>query len=430
MEQKKDMENDISSSKKKKLLVAGIIAVLVAVISFVLIMTGVLPIAGLSQGKQDTIKTENSQQTDETENSKEPEEEEILIADTARVYDIYDLTEAFVDGVEKASYKNLGILETDTNVAIKLRVTVTYTNAEYIFGIAKEKTDHPWTKTGYMIQFCPEKKTIEIKTNKSKTVAKLTDLIISNEYILEYGVVDMRNEAGEVVARKVYVKLNDAEVLSYLDKDLEHPIGTYAPVYAGAGTSLIFNSCVYEFKGKEPLVHDIKTLFGGVSAKELNPGFNYLGELSQSTNVAVRAKVYIHNYHESQGFVEKVHSNGFKIGLSRVADKSFWSEPYSGYQVWIRPKWSDIGYGFDSWGCARRDYEAPQEFVLEVGTYDVDMLKNGHVLKKNYARKVYVKVDGKEIMSWLDYDDTRLFGKHVVFYAEGQVKMTFMSASN
>lgn len=428
-----ESEKDIPTRKKKKLLVAGIVlsaVVVFAAVFFALIWIGIIPIAGLSQEQQGMNQTENSEDADSTDEAEESEDETDLTADEVKVYDLYDLTETFSNGLDTASYKNLGILETETNVAIKLRVTVNYTNAEYIFGIAKEETEHPWTKSGYFIEVCPEKKTIEIKTGKTTTVAKLTDLVISDEYVIEYGVVNMRDETNEVAARKVYVKMDGAEVLSYLDKDLDRAIGTYAPIYAGAGSSLIFQTCAYEFKGEAPLVQDIKTILGGVSAKELNPGLSYLGELVQGTNVAVRARVYIQNYHVAQGFVTNIHSTGFKIGFSRVNKEGFWREPGSGYQIWVRPQWVDIGCDIETTGCARRDYEVPQDFVLEVGSYDIDLWKNGELIQENYARKVYVKVDGEEILSWLDYEENRLFGQHVLFYAEGQVKITLISAGD
>lgn len=72
---------------------------------------------------------------------------------------------------------------------------------------------------------------------------------------------------------------------------------------------------------------------------------------------------------------------------------------------------------------------ATEEFLLEVGTYDIEVHKNG-VKVEDYGRMVYVKIDGVEVATWLDKNMDRTLGKNAIIYTSENLSVRLQSLTS
>lgn len=349
---------------------------------------------------------------------------EDLNADNIKVYDLYELTDVSeIEIPQNANYNLLDLMQS-TNVGLKMHVKKTNYEKdqdEMTFGLSKTVANNLWVDSGYQIMMNPNMGRIVIKSGVETVVAQTLCDDIKGAFDLEYGVVNMRDQNGELRGRKVYVKVNDVEVLSWLDENLEYELGRYVPAWVSEGHVVVVQSITtsgYSLANKTPVVQDISELNGGlgyIDTKEAQCVF--VGEAKQATNIGLRTKVKMNSSFEAPAEL--------KVAFSKKSTDTIWDVEKSGYFVTIRPDQILIGSETDTINTIV-GYNLPEEFVLEIGTYDVEVHKDGQK-EDDYGRKVYVKIDGVEVAQWLDKDTERVLGKNALVYASDSVSARLQS---
>lgn len=363
-------------------------------------------------------------------------EEETLYEDSTHIYDLYDLNGVSKITVPKDSYYNLTDLKAKTNVGVKLHIQDMKNKddvEDVTFGLSKAVANNVWVDSGYQIKISPSMGRILILTEAEKIVATTFSEEVKTDFDMEIAVVNMKDKDGKLKARKVYVKINDNEVASYLDYNLERELGTYMPVYATKNINVVLESCTkkgYVLVNKTPNVLDISKLNSGLKNVETKAdACTHIGTATDSTNVAIRTKV---KFNKSFSKYEEGRYDEVKFAFSKDSKETIWDENGTGYQVWLRPGQIFIGYDMDSYGTVV-SYNLPKEFVLEIGTYDVQVrVQDGKKDKfvRNYGRMVYVKVDGQEVASWLDTNLKRKFGKEALVWHSTSTDITLTSLTS
>ncbi len=354
-------------------------------------------------------------------------ESEVLSQEAMTVYDLYELTGVSEVQITPDAYFNLTDLKKITNVGLKLHVPKTnYTKDtdEVAFGFSKAVANNLWVASGYQVKINPQMGRILILEGVDTVVAQTNIADVQDAFDLEFGVANMVNQEGELRARKVYVKVNDVEVLSWLDENLERELGTYVPAFATARHDVKVQSIThagYELVYKTPVIQDISELNGGLAYTDSKETQCVLiGEAKHSTNVALRTKVKL----------DEVFAAGedLKLAFSKTSTNNIWEAEESGWFVWLREGQVLIGSDMETVNTIVR-HPFTDEFLLEVGTYDIEVHKAGEKIE-DYGRMVYVKIDGVEVATWLDKNMDRTLGKNAIIYTSENISVRLQSLTS
>lgn len=361
-------------------------------------------------------------------------QEEPLSEAVKTIYDLFDLVGVSTVTVTNDSGFNLTNLKQKTNVGLKATVQSEFldSNQCYTIGVSKKVANFLYDESGYQIKIFPLLGRIDLLVGVETVVATVNSIeAIKSDYELEYGLVDMYDNSSALVGRKLYVKVNDVDVISYLDSDLTRELGTYAPVYAfsyNQDFKVAFGSLKekdYRIVGATPIVKDISELIDGLSSIEANPAGNTpIGDMKASENVALRTKVTFNTKFDT--YADPIYNELF-IGISQKQSDTMWDEDKSGYEVWFHPGYVFVGSEGKSF--AEVAYDIPQEFVLEFGTYNLDIYKNGEKIGL-YGRQIYVKIDGVEVISVTEQDLNRTFGSYAVVNTSASTDVTLSSLTS
>ncbi len=354
-------------------------------------------------------------------------DEEDLTKDDIKVYDLYDFIEVSQVEVPASNPYALGQVKENANVGFQTHVKkpdYTMDEQDITFGFAKDLKTDVWADSGYQIVVRPQLGQIILRSGVDTTLMTIHTDAVKDAFDLEYGIANLRDDKDKVVARKVYVKVNGTELISYLDENLDYTLGTYLPIYAHK-MSVVLESIThkgYTLVEKKPQVQDVSELHDGLGKVETSSGSGtYIGQSKTSTNIGLKAKIKLNTTFDTYT-VERQDNMLFAFSKEQ---QQIWDAAGTGYQVEIRPGQVLVKCDVDT-VVATFSCEIPKEFVLEIGTCDVDVYKDGKYAKA-YGRKVYVKIDDKEVASWMDRDLQRVLGKEVLFYQSGSVDATISS---
>ncbi len=343
----------------------------------------------------------------------------------ATIYDLYDLESVSQKTITENALYNLTNLKLSTNVGLKLRVLDGLSH-DAIFTLSKHVANNVWVDSGYQIKLAPEVGEIRIITEADTIQASTNGIDYSDAFELEFAVVDMYKQGTtEVVARRVYAKIDGVEVVSWLDKDIDRTLGTYSPAWAQDGA--VVESITHQgylIVSKTAKVQDVSELMGGLSKVSTKPnGLVLVGAAKKATNNAIRFKVDLGTKFNKQG-------QEMKFCFSNNSIASMWAGEDSGYKVAIRPGEIEIQYGGDDTRAVFTGYTFPaDEFIMEIGTYDMEIQKDG-VKVSDYARVVYAKVNDSEVISWADKDMDRILGKNMWVYTSESVEAELVSLTS
>lgn len=354
-------------------------------------------------------------------------ESEELNQEAVTIYDLYELTGVSEIQITPDAFFNLTDLKKTTNVGLKLRVPKTNymkDSDEIAFGFSKTVANNLWTTSGYQVKINPKMGRILIVENIDNIVAQTNIEDVQKTFDLEFGVVNMINQESKLRARKVYVKVNDVEVLSWLDENLERELGTYVPAFASAGHDVKVQSVThvgYELVYKTSVIQDLSELNGGLAYTDSKETQCVLiGEAKTSTNIALKTKIKL-NKSFSRG-------EELKLAFSKTSTNNIWEAEESGWFVWLREGQVLIGSDMETVNTTVA-YQLTDEFLLEVGTYDIEVHKDGKKIK-DYGRMVYVKIDGEEVATWLDKNMGRTLGKNAIIYTSENVSARLESLTS
>lgn len=351
------------------------------------------------------------------------------------IYDLMDLSgkqSLSIDATSGAKVGHIGFLNdtVNTNEAIQFHVDTNggLQNA-LLFGIYKGQgvnvrdfpnVDAGRKSSGYLIKlhtngllqlYSPDDNHYSKLLSQVNILAGLQWSAIPSEWDMEYGVVQVLNEEDKVVGRKVYVKMDDKEVLSYMDPmksiqdrviyDAEYIMGEYTPVLVEQGSNITLESHL-SYTHATPTIRDfyddLRTRTFELDATKEAKG-QLLATFKDTAN-------------QNEAFKFHMDFNGglksdMTIGLYKDEPVTHDSKnPISGYQLLFHPH--------DAAGKSVGLYlRCGNETILTSTTFDNGALPNdfdfefGVVQVKDQAdtlvsRYIYVKVDDKEVLSYYD----------------------------
>ncbi len=327
----------------------------------------------------------------------------------AKIYDIFELTNLSRITMRKGEQFNLADLKTSSNVGMKLKLKKV--KGEVIFTLGKDVANNVWVNSGYEIKLVPEVSEIRIITMEPQgdgsyeevIRARVSNIDYSKPIELEFAVADMfKKGTKKLAAHCVYAKINGEECIRWIDTDLKRVLGQYSAAWAQEET-IIYS---VGYKGYVPVdknvgVKDFFDVSGYAETKITPSACVNLGEMD-AKNSAVKMRVRMTKDTEE-----------FKLAIGKIDTTTIWDIAESGYQFWFRPGTNQvfIGYGMSEY-ATMVSHEYSENFILEVGAKDV-YHENG----KYYGYMVYIKIDGKEVTSWVDKNvNQRAMGKAVVAY--------------
>ena len=245
----------------------------------------------------------------------------------------------------------------------------------------------------------------------------------NSSFQLEVGVVDLTDGNKKVVARRIYVMINGEELMHYDDtRDIiaGSAMGTVVAAYCSRGT-VTLGTCVEGIPGANVRVYDIFDLSGRATLKlnRTDAGgqviwSNEIGRITDTNNLNYALRV---NLDTSK--VDGSQLQELIIGLCKdteLFDKSgyrlsLYFFPNGTTSLVLRDCVTDEI-------LASVDGTFPQKVELEVGIMDFyDSSKNLS------GKKVYMKIDGKEELSYLDKDTNRARGNLLCAYTSSPVTL-------
>ena len=364
-------------------------------------------------------------------------------ASNATVYDLYDLT--FRENLEVKHSDangnvNWGVLIGNVeeahkgNVALKTKVSMSQKQQQNLL-IGLGLQGHWPVSGGFGYQ-------IEINANPNNThdnlfVYKMTaggetvccfseeqDFDFNSSFQLEVGAVDLRDGDGKIAARRIYVKVNGKELTHFDDtKNVisGSSMGTVVAAYASSG-SVMLGTCMDGIPKTDVKVYDIYDLLGRASVKlnRTDAGgaviwTNILGEIADTNNLNYALRVNMDTSRVDRSTMQEL-----ILGLCKDSDLfdkmgyrlSFYFGTDGGTSLVLRDSATDQV-------LASIDGAFPQAYEMEIGI--TDFFDSN---KKLIGKKIFLKIDGEEVLSYLDKDTSRARGNLLCAYTTSPITMT------
>ncbi len=357
---------------------------------------------------------------------------EDLVADEVTAYGLTDLgaeTEV-VDGAAEGRplvyagpnvTKSLGATDSTTNVSVILE-TQAETPEQVVYYIGKADAANMADGSGYAIAVRPQSQEMAICKDTATNANVLATGVVPNNknYEVEFGIVDMRDGQGTLVGRKVYVKIDGADALSYVDTNLEHTLGKNVAFYANGalGAGALVTVAPRSLKADETTVYGLTDLGAetsvvvGVGAKQ------YVGATKTASNTSIVFDVTTTTPGAARFYIGKQ-------SATEVLDAT-------GYVVVVWPR-----FAADNFAIYRGTVDAanlltygtvPQEsggvsYELEYGIVD---MRDGQ--GQLIGRKVYANYNGETELSYIDLQPDYTVGTHVWATEENEGQFTITTS--
>ena len=246
----------------------------------------------------------------------------------------------------------------------------------------------------------------------------------NSSFQLEAGVVDLLDGDRKVVARRIYIKVNGEELMHFDDTKAVisgGDMGTVVAAYVSSGTATL-GTCVENIPTANVKVYDIYDLLGRASVQLSRTDAagavvwtNMLGEITATNNLNYALRVNVDTSHVDRSTLQEL-----ILGLCKGTDLfdkmgyrlSLYFAPDGGTSLVLRDSTDDQV-------LASADGVFPTSYSLEVGICDF-FGSNQELVGK----KIYLKIDGKEVLSYLDKDADRARGNLLCAYTTSSVALT------
>ena len=343
----------------------------------------------------------------------EPEPTEPAVVADATVYDLYALkgtAQITVPGQLQGVWgTTLGNVNPDhkANVAFASQITVDEAQTIMLGLGLGELSQAVQVNSGYVLEIINktgdgEPDTVKIHRAGTQIFIRDADVDFHGVHDLEYGIVDIL-EGSRVVGKRIYVKLDGAEVFHYDDTEnflTADQLGVKVDIYVSGNDLLLGSSKNYA--AGEANVYDLYDLQGREELTLEGRGTNSdnwgttLGDMlaAHKNNMAFKTTVTM----------DEAQTVMLGIGLTELSSAV---KLDSGYVLEIVTKTGEgevdtlkIHRAGTQIYCADQTRELNGEYELEFGMVDLYDLDDGG---KVVGKRIYVKVDGEEIVA---YDDT------------------------
>jgi len=364
------------------------------------------------------------------------------VASNATVYDLYDL--AFrktleVNHSDDGDNVIWGVLIGNVekahkgNVALKTKVKMSADQQQNLL-IGLGLNGH-WPVSGgfgYQIELIadPNNETDSLRIYKKSTGDTVLcfgaeqSFDFNGSFELEVGVVDLLDGENKVAARRIYVKV-DGEELMHFD-DTNHMItgsdmGNVVAAYVSSGTATL-GTCAKNIPSANVKIYDIYDLLGRASVQlnRTDAGgaviwTNELGRVTESNNLNYALRVNVDTSKVSRKAMQEM-----ILGLCRDTDMfdkagyrlSLYFGTDGGTSLVLRDSATDEV-------LASADGVFPTKYELEIGITD---FYNSQ--KAKLGKKIYLKINGEEVLSYLDKSTDRNRGNLLCAYTTTPIKLT------
>ena len=315
--------------------------------------------------------------------------------------------------LQTGSQTLIGEAVSSTNIAIRTKINLSKNMTEVKLGFSK--IDGMWDieESGWQISLMPKTGEIKMFHDMSSLQTMAAYPFTDGEYTVEIGSVNVHEYIDDVdqgiYCRKIFVKINGEEVLSYQDTDLSRNLGKKLYVYTSADVEdcklISLTSTGVTLRELEPVVYDYYNIsgFAGITAEGSTT--SCLGSIDATSNYAVRL-------HMNPG----TDASELKMAIGKVDPERFWEIQESGWQLWMRPASGQVflAHSMSTWEVMV-GHKFSDSYIVEFGVKDQVVEKNGERVS-TYCRVLYVKIDGKEVARWEDTNFDRPLGEYVLLY--------------
>ena len=366
-------------------------------------------------------------------------------ANDAYVYDLYDL--AFRENLEIHHTDDngeiiWGVLVGNTeesnkgNVALKTKVNMSLSQQQnLIIGLGLNGHWPVGSGYGYKIELNanPDNKTDSLflyKNTDSEGLEPLClysmeqDFDFNGSFLLEVGVVDVTDGGNKVVARRIYVKANGVELMHFDDtKDFVagNRMGTVVAAYVSSGTATL-GTCVDSIPSTDVLVYDIFDLLSKASVKlnRTDAGgeviwSNELGQIADTNDMNFALRVDVDASRVKRDTMQEL-IVGLCKGTELFDDMgyrlSLYFHPDGSASLVLRDCTNDEV-------LASVNGILPTTFEMEIGITDFF-----NSSKNLIGKKIYLKVNGEEVLSYVDKNADRALGSLLCAYTTSPITLT------
>ena len=300
-----------------------------------------------------------------------------------------------------------------TNIAIQTKVTLPANMTEIKFGLSKINGIWDAEKSGWQVSLLPAFNQVKL-FHGTDSLQTMTEYEFSGgEYTIEIGSVNVEEYIDGVnqgiYCRKIFVKINGEEVLSYQDTDFNRNLGKKIYVYISNDVDecklVSLTSRGVAMRELAPTVYDYYDISGFAGRTAKGDSVSCLGAIKAESNYAVRLRM-------SPGS----DASELKLAIGKVNPEQFWEIEESGWQLWMRPRSGQVflAHSMDTWEVVSA-YPYADSFTVEFGVKDQIIEKNGKYVS-TFCRILYVKINGEEIARWEDTNFDRTLGENVLLY--------------
>jgi len=365
-------------------------------------------------------------------------------AGSATVYDIYDLSfreKLEVNSKDANGEKIWGVLIGNAdesgkgNVALKTKVTLQKnTQQNLIIGLGLKGHWPVSGGFGYQIELSADPNnandTVYIYKNTTTDGSNMVTCYggeqkfdFNGSFLLEYGVVNLYDEGGAVVARRIYIKADGTELMHF-DDTTEYvsagAMGTVIAAYVSDGTAIL-GTCAGSIPKTDVKVYDLYDLLGratmNLNRTDAGGGViwtNVLGNVPDTNNMNYALRVNVDTSKVDRSALQELilalckQSDLFDQAGYRI---SLYFAPNGGTSFVMRDSADEVLGSYDGF--------LPEKYELEMGITDFFNSQ-----RKLVGKKIYVKIDGKEVLSCLDKNLGRLRGNLLCAYTTNPVTLS------
>ena len=315
--------------------------------------------------------------------------------------------------LKSGSQTLIGEAASGTNIAIRTKINLSNDMTEIKFGFSKLGGMWDAEESGWQISLMPGSDEIKMFHDMSSLQTMTAYPFTDGEYTVEIGSVNVHEYIDGVdqglYCRRIFVKINGEEVLSYQDTDLSRNLGKNLYVYASADVKncklISLTSKGVTLRELDPVVYDYYDIsgFAGITAEGSTT--SCLGSIDATSNYAVRLRM-------NPG----TDASELKMAIGKVDPERFWEIQESGWQLWMRPVSGQVflAHSMSTWEVMV-GHKYTHSYTVEFGVKDQVIEKNGRYVS-TYCRVLYVKIDGKEVARWEDTNFDRPLGEYVLLY--------------
>ena len=300
--------------------------------------------------------------------------------------------------------QSLGTGRTE-NMSVKMQVdTGEATSGAYKLGLCKSNGSNLWDGAGYYFEIDLTGTITFYRGNDWSHQAGVT-IPTGEPYVLEYGIVNITNAGNTVMAKRIFVKINNVEVYSYTDKDMTVTCGDQLSIYSDV-LPITLSTVISEATPIQYDFYDITNQSSMTITAHTDAIGNRWGQslgTGRTENMSVKMQVD----------TGEATSGTYKLGLCKSNGSNLWDG--AGYYFEINLAGTITFYRGDAWsGQAGVTIPTGEPYVLEYGIVNITDASDNSVM----AKRIFIKINNVEVYSYTDEDMSVTCGDQLSIYSD------------